>query len=156
VLEHDVEVIGERAADVFVSSSSAHFDVFVRLCDVDERGRSTNVCDGIQRVTPGRFGRDAEGVQMVHVALWPTAQRFRVGHRIRVQIASGAHPRFARNLGSGEPLATGTTLCASEQSIHHAPGRASAVFLPVRATPQRTGGIVQLPSRMDGGFSSGQ
>jgi hypothetical protein len=35
------------------------------------------------------------------------------------------------NLGSGEPLATGTTLRASEQSIHHAPGRASAIFLPM-------------------------
>jgi hypothetical protein len=64
--------------------------------------------------------------------LWTPAQRFRRGHRIRVQVASGAHPRFVRNLGSREPLATGTTLRASEQSIHHAPGRASAILLPMR------------------------
>jgi putative CocE/NonD family hydrolase len=131
-LDADLEVIGEVAAEVFVAASQPHFDVFVRLCDVDERGCSTNVCDGIQRVEPGRWKRDADGVQSVRVTLWTTAQRFRRGHRIRVQVASGAHPRFVRNLGSGEPLATGTTLRASEQSIHHAPGRASAILLPMR------------------------
>jgi predicted acyl esterase len=67
----------------------------------------------------------------VRVALWPTAQRFRAGHRVRVQIASGAHPRFARNLGTGEPIATGTAMRAAEQRIHHRPGRASAIELPV-------------------------
>jgi putative CocE/NonD family hydrolase len=131
-LERDLDVIGDVGADVFVSSSSEHFDVFVRLCDVDERGVSTNVCDGIQRVEPAGGGLAGGGVRRVRVALWPTAQRFRRGHRIRVQVSSGAHPRFARNLGTGEPLATGTRLSASQQSIHHAPGCASAIFLPVQ------------------------
>jgi putative CocE/NonD family hydrolase len=136
-LERDVEVIGEVAADVFVSSSLDHFDVFVRLCEVDERGRSTNVCDGLQRVEPGRWKRDADGVLSVRVALWPTAQRFRRGHRIRVQVSSGAHPRFVRNLGTGEPLATATALRAAEQAIHHAPGRPSAILLPVQSGAER-------------------
>jgi putative CocE/NonD family hydrolase len=132
-LERDVEVIGEVEASIFASSSLGHFDVFVRLCDVDERGSSTNVCDGIQRVDPG-YGRPrADGPQPVRISLWPTAQRFRRGHRIRVQVSSGAHPRFVRNPGTGEPLATGTALRASEQAIHHGPGCASAVLLPVRS-----------------------
>jgi predicted acyl esterase len=67
----------------------------------------------------------------VRVSLWPTAQRFPAGHRIRVQVSSGAHPRFVRNLGTGEPIATATVLRASEQSIHHGPGRTSAILLPV-------------------------
>jgi putative CocE/NonD family hydrolase len=132
-LERDVEVIGEVEASIFVSSSLGHFDVFVRVCDVDERGRSTNVCDGIQRVEPGRGTPRADGVLPVRVSLWPTAQRFRRGHRIRVQVSSGAHPRFVRNLGTGEPIATGTALRASEQSIQHGPGCASAIHLPVRS-----------------------
>ena len=139
VLERDVEVIGEVAAELFVSSNQGHFDVFVRLCDVDERGRSTNVCDGIERIEPGRWRRRVDGVLTVHVALWPTAQRFRKGHRIRVQVSSGAHPRFARNLGTGEPLATGTTLRGSEQSIYHGPGRASAIVLPALTRPAASG-----------------
>jgi putative CocE/NonD family hydrolase len=133
-LGRDVEAIGDVSAEIFVSSDCAHFDVFVRVCDVDERGRSSNVCDGIQRVDPSSGPAAADGVRAVRVALWPTAQRFRRGHRIRVQVSSGAHPRFARNLGTGEPLATGTRLVASRQSIHHAPGRASALFLPVRGS----------------------
>ncbi|MGH2484679.1 MAG: CocE/NonD family hydrolase C-terminal non-catalytic domain-containing protein, partial [Ktedonobacterales bacterium] len=47
--------------------------------------------------------------------VWPTAYHFRKGQRIRVQVSSGAHPRFARNLGGGEPLATGTKLCVADQ-----------------------------------------
>jgi len=131
-LERDVEAIGEVSAEIFMSSSLPHFDVFVRLCDLDERGRSTNVCDGIERIEPGRWQHRGDGILPVRVSLWPTAQRFLAGHRIRVQIASGAHPRFARNLGTGEPIATGTAMRASEQSVHHGPGHLSAIFLPVR------------------------
>jgi hypothetical protein len=130
-LPTDVDVIGEVSAEVFVSSSLEHFDVFVRVCDVDARGRSTNVCDGLERVDPKRWPRGADGVHRVTVELWPTAQRFRAGHRVRVQVSSGAHPRFIRNLGTGEPIATGTKLRAADQAVHHAPGRASAIFLPI-------------------------
>jgi hypothetical protein len=133
VLERDVEVIGEVAAAIFVGSNNPCFDVFVRLCDVDARGRSTNVCDGIQRVSPDRLQARADGSFEVRVALWPTAQRFRRGHRIRVQVSSGAHPRYARNLGTGEPLATATALRSSDLAIHHSPDRASAIWLPTRS-----------------------
>ena len=34
----------------------------------------------------------------VDVVLFPTAYRFRAGHRLRVQVAGGAFPRFARDL----------------------------------------------------------
>ena len=131
VLTRDLDVIGDVAAEVFVSSSLEHFDVFVRLCDVDPRGRSTNVCDGIQRVDARRWRRAGDGTCAVRVALWPTAQRFRAGHRIRVQVSSGAHPRFVRNLGTGEPLATATALRVAEQAVHHHPERPSALYLPV-------------------------
>jgi predicted acyl esterase len=75
--------------------------------------------------------------QLAQVELWPTAHRFAAGHRIRLQVSSGAHPRYARNLGSGEPLATGTTLRVAEQAVYHGPGCPSAVLLPtlLRHTP---------------------
>jgi putative CocE/NonD family hydrolase len=132
VLTADTEVIGEITAEIHVSSNLEHFDVFVRLCDVDEKGRSSNVCDGLERVSPTRgWPRAHDGTRTIHVALWPTAQRFRAGHRIRVQVASGAHPRFARNLGTGEPLAGATTMCVAHQAIHHDLGHPSAIVLPV-------------------------
>ena len=65
------------------------------------------------------------------MALWPTAHRFKRGHRIRVQVSSGAFPRYARNLGTGEPRAAATRLVAADQSVYHDPERPSAIFLPV-------------------------
>jgi putative CocE/NonD family hydrolase len=131
VLTRDVEVIGEVVAEIHVSSDLEHFDVFVRLCDVDSKGRSFNVCDGIERVSPQRWPPPPDRIWLVRVALWPTAQLFPAGHRIRVQVGSGAHPRFVRNLGTGEPLATATAMRVANQTIHHDPEHASAVFLPV-------------------------
>jgi putative CocE/NonD family hydrolase len=126
VLDQDVEVVGEVSAEVWFSSSLSHADVFVRLCDVDSAGRSWNVCDGLVSLT------DAASPQRVTVRLWPTAYRFRRGHRIRVQVSSGAFPRYARNPGTGEPLATATALRAADQTVHIGPDQLSAIVLPVR------------------------
>jgi hypothetical protein len=125
-LGDDLDVIGVPFAELYVSSTAASADFFVRLCDVDPAGVSRNVCDGLQRVAM-RSG----GPQRVRVELWPTAYRFRRGHRLRVQVSSGAFPRWARNPGTGESLATATRLRAAEQSIHHSPACPSALVLPI-------------------------
>ncbi len=125
VLERDVEVIGEVGAEIWFRSSLPFADVFVRLCDVRPDGRSYNVCDGLVSLTA------ADSLNRADVRLWSTAHRFRRGHRIRVQVSSGAFPRFARNIGTGEPHATADTLRAAEQEVHHEPAHASAIILPV-------------------------
>jgi putative CocE/NonD family hydrolase len=126
VLEQDVEVIGDVSAEIWFSSSLPHADVFVRLCDVDPDGRSWNVCDGLVSLT------GAQEKQCATVRLWPTAYRFRRGHRIRVQVSSGAFPRYARNPGTGESRATATTLLAADQTVHSGSAWPSAITLPVR------------------------
>ncbi|GDY32076.1 hypothetical protein GTS_37090 [Gandjariella thermophila] len=83
------------SAEIWFRSSLPHADVFVRLCDVDPRGRSYNVCDGLVSLS------GADEISRATVRLWPTAHRFRRGHWIRVQVASGAFPRYARNPGTG-------------------------------------------------------
>jgi hypothetical protein len=105
VLDNDIEAIGPVSATIRVRSSQPEFDLFVRVCDVDPAGRSENICDGLQRVSGG----DGD-VRDVRIDLWPTAYRWRRGHRIRVQLAGGAHPRYSRNTGSGEPLGEAATL----------------------------------------------
>jgi hypothetical protein len=126
-LTADTEVIGEVSAEIWFSSSLRCADVFVRLCDVDAQGRSWNVCDGLTSVT------GADVAQAVTVRLWPTAYRFSRGHRIRVQVSSGAFPRYARNGGTGEPHATATRLLPADQCVRHDPDHRSAITLPVRA-----------------------
>jgi putative CocE/NonD family hydrolase len=130
-LDRDVEVAGAAVADLIVRSSRAHTDFFARLCDVEPSGRSVNVCDALLRLAPGRPEPAPDGTVHARIELWPTAHRFRRGHRIRLQVSSGAHPRYARNPGGGEPLGTATTLLSAEQQVHHDPEHPSAVLLPV-------------------------
>ena len=111
------------------------------MCDVAPNGRSTNVCDGLVRLAPGRLPQRTDGTTCVRIELSPTACCFRRGNRLRLQVSSGAHPRFGRNPGSGEPLATATTLRIAHQEVFHDPERPSAVILPVCGAlePSETG-----------------
>jgi putative CocE/NonD family hydrolase len=126
-LDSDVEVVGEVAAEIWFQSSLRHADVFARLCDIDAQGRSTNVCDGLISLT------GADEISRAVVKLWPTAYRFRQGHRIRLQVSSGAFPRFNRNPGTGEPRADAVTLRSADQQVFHGPEHPSALILPIRA-----------------------
>ncbi|MCW2937635.1 MAG: X-Pro dipeptidyl-peptidase domain protein [Actinomycetia bacterium] len=131
VLRADLDVIGPVAADLYVRSSREHTDFVVRLCDVAPDGVSLNVCEGGLRLVPGSSQADGDGVRRVRVEMWPTGHRFQRGHRLRVHVASGAHPKVALNPGSGEPLGSAVTLLAAEQEIFHDPDRPSAILLPV-------------------------
>jgi putative CocE/NonD family hydrolase len=133
VLDQDIEVIGPVRAELFVQSSLEHTDFFVRLCDVDPKGKSINISDGLVRLCPGEPTEGDDGVRQVSVELWATAHCFQQGHRVRVQVAGGSHPRYARNPGSGEPLATATTLRAADHTVYHDAAHPSAILLPVKS-----------------------
>jgi uncharacterized protein len=131
VLTDDVTVIGPLSADLHVRSSRPYCDFFVRLCDVTPNGRSSNLSDGIVRVGPDTPTRSDDGSFLVHVSMWPTANMFRRGHRIRLQVSSAAHPLFARNTGTGEALTTAGSLCAADQEVIHDDDHRSCLRMPV-------------------------
>ncbi|WP_436535839.1 CocE/NonD family hydrolase [Actinoplanes sp. HUAS TT8] len=131
-LPQAVEVLGEPTATISLRSDRENTDLFVRLCDVHPDGKSWTVCDGIQRIGRDGSERDDDGVREVTVSLWPTAHRFRAGHRIRVQVSSGAHPRYARNTGGDEPAGTASTLHKAHQEILHDSDHRSRIVLPTR------------------------
>jgi putative CocE/NonD family hydrolase len=130
-LEDDMEIIGPVRLELFVQSSLAYTDFFGRLCDVGPDGRSINVCDGLFRVEPGKGEPQPDGSLRIEVDMWATAYRFRPGHRFRLQVSSGAHPRWSRNLGAGEWLATGTRMAVAQQTVYHDAGHPSALVLPI-------------------------
>jgi hypothetical protein len=123
-------VIGAVNAQLYLSSDLDHFDIYLRLCDVAPTGESINICDVIRRLTPNDIHRDEQGVFDVSLDMWPTAQSFAPGHRIRLQLSSGAHPMFARNTGSGEPLASAAAIKIAHNTVHHEPAYASRLTLP--------------------------
>ena len=111
-LDEPVEVIGDVTAELHVTRDNPNADLFVRLCDVDRRGRSRNVCDGIVRLT------EADPLAgTVRVSLIGAAHRFGRGHRLRIQVAGGAHPRFARNPGNGQVDAPARDFVATRYEI---------------------------------------
>jgi putative CocE/NonD family hydrolase len=121
-LDVPLEVIGPVSIRLRARGSGPYFDLFARLCDVDDNGVSWNVCDGLVRVSDGT-GWTARTVPMS-----ATAHRFAAGHCLRVQVSGGAHPRFARNTGTPEQIAAAVRLVPVDIEISHDD---AAVSLPV-------------------------
>jgi len=129
-LAEPLVLIGAVEAELWVSSSLDHTDFFVRLCDVSPDGSSVNICDGLQRLNPSSIIRSADGAFSVLVPMWPVGHRLGAGHCLRILVSSGAHPVYARNLGTGEPTATATVMQPADQAVYHEPAKLSFVTLP--------------------------
>lgn len=127
-----LEIAGSVVVRLEVDADNANHDLFARLCDVDGQGRSWNVCDRLTRLTPELPAPGSDGRRGVRLELWPSAHRFAPGHRLRLQVSGGAYPRYARNLGAGEPLATGTAVRPATVTVHHS---GSCLSLPVTYPP---------------------
>jgi uncharacterized protein len=132
-LETTLEAIGHVSVELWLRASLPHFDVFARVCDVDAGGGSRNVCDALTGVAPGRHQQAADGTWRISFRLWPMAHRFAPGHRVRLLIASGAHPRYARNPDTGEDpaVATETTMLPVDVEVLHDAEHPSALVLPI-------------------------
>ena len=140
-LTADVEVIGNIVVKLYVASSAVDTDVTVKLIDVHPRnedypeGFHMNLADTILR---GRF-RDGlareQFMQPGHIyefaiTLPPIANRFKAGHRIRIDIASSNFPRFDVNPGTGEPLGRHTHTLKALNTLHLGAATSSHVVLP--------------------------
>ena len=130
-LTRDLDLVGELSATIFLRAGLGHGDLFVRVCDVDARGVSRNVCDGMIRLRAGDVEPAEDGVFEVRLPMYPTGYRFRRGHRLRVQVAAGAFPRFARNHGTEEAIADATTMRRNHYEILHDARHPSRIVLPV-------------------------
>lgn len=136
-LQRDVEIVGTVRLELYARSSLEHADFFGLLCDVHPGGRSINVCDGLFRLEPGKGEPQQDGSSRIDIDMWATAYHFRRGHSIRLQVSSGAHPRWNRNLGTEEPIAVAKAMLPSEQTIYHDREHPSAVMLPVNISTSR-------------------
>uniref|UniRef100_UPI003B97D67A CocE/NonD family hydrolase C-terminal non-catalytic domain-containing protein n=1 Tax=Klebsiella pneumoniae TaxID=573 RepID=UPI003B97D67A len=85
-----------------------------KLVDVQPDGSAFNICDGITRC---RF--NGPSPHQVTVELWPTSIVIFKGHRMRLEISSSNFPHFDRNLNSGNPAATDSSMVVAQQTICH-------------------------------------
>ncbi|WP_207747632.1 CocE/NonD family hydrolase [Pelagibacterium limicola] len=98
-LTEDVVLIGDMRLVLFAQSDAENADFTAKLVDVYPDGFAMNLCDGVLRACY-REGFD-KAVPLVpnqpvllEIPLYPTANRFMNGHRIRLEIASSNFPRF--------------------------------------------------------------
>jgi putative CocE/NonD family hydrolase len=138
-LADDLDVIGSVEATLHVATSAPDTDFTAKLVDVHPDGRAYGVCDGIlalrhrdglDRALPATPGEPYE----VRIALGPTANRFRAGHRIRLEVSSSNFPRFARNPNNGTrpTQARESDLTIARQQVFRDRARPSHLSLPVR------------------------
>jgi putative CocE/NonD family hydrolase len=118
-LQEPVTIFGPVSATLWVKSTAPSADFFVRVTDVHPDGSSINVIDTLQRVEHDARLQTGDQPLELNIELGPCAHRFDTGHRLRVQISSGAFPSYVRNLGTDEDLATGTRHITAEQMIYH-------------------------------------
>jgi putative CocE/NonD family hydrolase len=139
-LASDLYAVGNPVVELSHAADIPHVDLFVRLSEVDPRGRSHNVSDGYRRLTA------APEPGPVRVELDAVAHRFRAGSRIRLLIAGGAHPRFSRNLGTEEAPITGRRLVAATHTVHYGPSRLVLPMTPGRPSADRAAHPVGDPA----------
>lgn len=113
-LEEDIAIVGPVEIELWVSTDAPDTDFTAKLVDVYPpstdypRGYALNITDGIFRVRY-RNGYDnpepvAEGeVFKITITPFATANLFKKGNRIRLDISSSNFPKFDVNPNTGEP-----------------------------------------------------
>jgi len=133
-LPEPLEIIGPVRVVAHVATSAADTDITAKLLDVHPGGFAQRLCDGIARLRY-RDGFDAERpvtsgeVYEVEIRMWDTCVRLPAGHRLRVEIASSAFPKFDVNLGTGGDMITETEGVIATNRLWHTPSRPSRLIL---------------------------
>lgn len=126
------QYIGTPTVELWVSSNVPAPQLFVRLNIVDGQGVSRNLTDTLVPVVV-EADEQLDGARPVCVEaeLPPTCVRIAAGERLRLVIAGGAYPRFARNPGTGESPATASTFRSARIAVHHDAEHPSRLTLPL-------------------------
>jgi len=137
-LQRDVEVTGPIELVLFASSSARDTDFTGKLVDVHPDGRAEILTDGILRTRYRESMREPQPLKPgeiyeLRIDLWATANVFRAGHRIRLDISSSNFPRFDRNTNTGQTIATDGPgdLVEAVNRVFHDRNRPSHVVLPI-------------------------
>ncbi len=145
-LDADMNVIGPVVVKLHISSTATDTDFTAKLVDVYPpsadypTGYEMNITDGILR-TRYRDRPDRQQLMKpgqtyeIEVTPFPTANVFKKGHRIRLDISSSNFPRFDVNPNTGEPLGLNRRTIPADNTVYHDATRSSHVLLPIFPAP---------------------
>ncbi|MBS0333281.1 MAG: CocE/NonD family hydrolase, partial [Proteobacteria bacterium] len=146
-LQGPLHIFGQPVADLFAATTGSDADVMVKLIDVYPDDERDTALRGYElpvsmEIFRARYRDDPETAtpltpgRVFHLAFdLPLADHvFRPGHRIMVQVQSSWFPladrnpqTFVANIFEAKPA----DYRPAEQTLYHAPGRASLVRLPI-------------------------
>ncbi|HEX3346781.1 MAG TPA: CocE/NonD family hydrolase [Acetobacteraceae bacterium] len=135
-------IVGPIEAELFVATDGPDTDFTAKLIDVHPasadypRGYGMILTDGIVRL---RYAEDPANPRMrtpgeitrIRVTLFPTANLFPPGHRVRLDISSSNFPKFDVNPNTGEPEGRSRRTRIAANSVFADAARASHVRLPI-------------------------
>jgi hypothetical protein len=141
-LAEDMTVIGPITVKLFASATTVDADFTAKLVDVYPSstdwpgGFDLNITDAIVR---GRYRATRDHAVMLQpgrvyeftIDPFPTANVFKKGHRIRVDISSSNFPRFDVNPNTGEPLGKNRRMITTDIAIQHSATYPSHIVLPL-------------------------
>jgi hypothetical protein len=141
-LTEDLEVSGPISVVVFASSNRTDTDFSAKLIDVYPPstdwpgGFDLNLTDAIIR---GRYRATRDHAELLTpgtvyeftIDPFPTANVFKKGHRIRVDVSSSNFPRFDANPNTGEPLGKNRRAVTADNTVHHSAAYPSRIILPI-------------------------
>ena len=118
VTREPLDLAGPVKADLAVRASRAGGHVMAKLCDVYPTGEARRIVDGAYRLHG-----DADTV--VTVDLGHTGYRLRPGHRVRLEIASSAFPRYVWHPGTAADPWDAVPTRGMETGLRTGPGGSS-------------------------------
>jgi uncharacterized protein len=139
-LAGDLAVVGPVVVDLWVSTDAADTDFTAKLIDVYPpsedypTGFAMILTDGIFRCRFRHSFEKAEPVRpgeimRIRIEPFATANLFRAGHRLRLDISSSNFPKFDVNPNTGSPAALGRSRRIARNSVYCEATRASALEL---------------------------
>jgi uncharacterized protein len=135
-LVDDLEVVGPVSLTLYASSSAPDTDFTAKLVDVSPCGFARNLTDGIIRA---RVRESPSGPRLMvsgkvyefKIDLWATANVFKAGHRVRLEVSSSNFPRFDRNPNTGHEMFVDSETRPALQTVMHERNFPSHLTLPV-------------------------
>jgi uncharacterized protein len=132
----DTEVTGPIQATIFVSADVPDFDLWVRVLDVWPDGRAFNLMSpgldvlraSYRDSSPNPELLEPRNIYKLSLDRLLTANVFKKGHKLRVQISGAFAPHFSRNLQTGESEAASSKTRVGHIRIYQNP---SSITLPI-------------------------
>jgi putative CocE/NonD family hydrolase len=113
-----------KLIDVYPPSANWPGGFDLNITDAIVRARYRATREKAEFLEPGR-------IYEFTIEPFPTANVFKKGHRIRVDISSSNFPRFDVNPNTGEPIGKSRRLVPSDITLHHSATYPSHIVLPI-------------------------